>query len=838
MRELRGAIIDESASAGPPPDAIEVEAARATLQVTLSHLRESAIQFHEDSAAQNAEASQPSGQSASPKPIHAAICVPPGLGKSELARQAAAEFIIKAKAKGIPHRVLFMVPTHRLGEEARQRVPQGVRTALWQSRKAKDVTTGEPLCLNLAAVEAAEAIGADVERTACRKGRRGFEPIKCPFYDVCRYQAQKKSAKKADVTFLAHEYLFAPPKELRKNLGLVFVDEGFWQSGLWHSRIAVDGLDAELQTFPVRDRGEQKNVDDTGHLADLIARLQLALNATPDGEYVTKKALLAAGLLAGDQYEDGSGTRAAKYEWRRKVEVDVTPESSEEVRKAVAQQYRFLGQLPRRAAMWRYVEEALSAVTDATGRLRTEMKTTKEGSVLYLRLNGRREIHREVSELPVVLLDATLNLEIVRWYFPNVELTLDLKVQAPNQHVTQVLGLPVGKSSLLGLEPGKRSPDEEARVGRKRDRLLSVVRKISAGRRSVLITYKELEPAFQNAGRNVELAHFNAVEGIDRWREVECLITVGRPLPAPKVIEDIAAALTGKPVVLPIHPARRPGGQPQSMVLQDRTVRLENGAEYTLSCRVFDGPEAELIRQAVTEAALVQSIGRARGVNRSAANKVEVWMILHDTIVPVAIRSVAEFRNLEPNKIDLMIERGLVPAWSADAAKLYPDLWSTAQAARKAYSRDGLDVMRNRRRSVTEPDKESGPGTKPRSVTSPLIYITVRACHTPLVRYQPKGRGQKPRIAQVDASMLAEARARIETAVGELASFEVITDEAQLHARPEVRWSHLIWGAPGSCLAARCSDRDDRRSSSPRRRAKSLRLPLRVTPNWMATACE
>ncbi len=75
-------------------------------------------------------------------------------------------------------------------------------------------------------------------------------------------------------------------------------------------------------------------------------------------------------------------------------------------------------------------------------------------------------------------------------------------------------------------------------------------------------------------------------------------------------------------------------------------------------------------------------------------------MILRDTVVPIAVRSVVDFRYLEPNNIDLTIERGLVPAWSADAARLYPDLWSTPQAARKAYSRDGLDVEHNRRRSV------------------------------------------------------------------------------------------------------------------------------------------
>ena len=41
-----------------------------------------------------------------------------------------------------------------------------------------------------------------------------------------------------------------------------------------------------------------------------------------------------------------------------------------------------------------------------------------------------------------------------------------------------------------------------------------------------------------------------------------------------------------------------------------------------------------MIRQAVTEAAIVQAVGRARGVNRTEDCPVEVYLILDDTVVP------------------------------------------------------------------------------------------------------------------------------------------------------------------------------------------------------------
>jgi hypothetical protein len=269
------------------------------------------------------------------------------------------------------------------------------------------------------------------------------------------------------------------------------------------------------------------------------------------------------------------------------------------------------------------------------------------------------------------------------------------------------------------------------------------------------------------------------------------------------------------------------------MITREQSVRLKNGADVTLTARVFELPEAELIRQAVTEAAVVQAVGRARGVNRSAANPVEVWMILSDTVVPLALDAVVEFGDLEPNKIDIMIERGLVPAWSADAAKLYPDLWPTSQAARKAYSRDGLDVERNRRRSVTASYKDNGAAADPRSVTGPYKYIFIRKSHTPLVRYQPKGPGQKSRIALIDPSRLADTRAQIEAALGALAAFEIITgEEPSKPERPIV-----VWGKPGSNLAARLGAQPESPSSRSGRRAARLRWPLAEAPAWEAVSC-
>jgi hypothetical protein len=83
-----------------------------------------------------------------------------------------------------------------------------------------------------------------------------------------------------------------------------------------------------------------------------------------------------------------------------------------------------------------------------------------------------------------------------------------------------------------------------------------------------------------------------------------------------------------------------------------------------------------MVRRAVTEAAIDQAVGRVRGVNRTAANPVEVFVVLSDVVVPgMPVEEAVDFSCIQPDSVDHMIARKLVPQVGADAAKLHPDLF-------------------------------------------------------------------------------------------------------------------------------------------------------------------
>jgi putative DNA primase/helicase len=673
-------------------------------------------------------------------PPHFAVRVTTGLGKSHALRQEIAKFVTEMKRRGLPHRVLYLIPTHALGDEARLKMPSAVTTALWQGRKAINLQTSEPLCQNLEAVKTAEKIGAEVESTACKQGR-GDQEIKCPFYDVCGYQTQKPTAKQADVVFAAHEFAFLgiPPSIVGEGFGLVVIDEGFWQDGLHKDqRIAVDRLAHELDAFPVLHRGSTDIVQ-TADLRTFIACLQDGLQDQPDG-YVTKAPLLNAGLVPTkvDPKAPGSGRRAARFEWRRKVESYLRPDSTHEDLQAAAKKFQFIGQLPRRAAMWRMIDKLISGDAKSTGWLRLETETTNEGSVRYLHVSGRKDIDTTILNLPIIHADATMQIEVVKYFLPNVVMALDLDVAAPHETVTQLFGWPVGKASLEPRPPGKRSQEEEERVARKRQTLVDFVRHVGKGRRTLVIAYKSIEDAFKDIP-GVETTHWGAFEGIDRWGKVAVIVTIGRPLPGSKALEHMTAALTGQPITA------------GDAVKDARNVRLKSGAAWVMNSLFYENAEVDVVRKAITEAAMVQGVGRGRGINRDAGNKLEVFIVNHDTPYPGLLDEVVAFQDVKPDKVDEMIARGLVPAFPGDAAKLYPDLFKNRDAAKQAYHRAGLS------------------GSRLAELVTTLNNIILRDVTS--IRFRASGRGQTTRTALVDFKKVPNPRDVLESALGPLAEY-------------------------------------------------------------------
>jgi hypothetical protein len=740
-------------------DAVPVDIAREQMRAIIDLFIEQAMRFHATPAPQAGVIDldyEPA--------LHAAIKLTTGGGKSEQMRHGAAKFVLEQKRRRHQlYRVMFLVPTHRLAEEASGKLmavfgAHGISTAIYQSREAKDLKTGEPLCRNIEAVKAAQSIGADVHKTCCEKGK-----IKCRFFDNCAFQLQREKARFANVVFAAHELMFVTLNRFGKDtFGLVIIDEGFSLKGILQdprqTRMKIGEIcDVNLTTYPVRKKDEILK-EDTKHLREISKRLQAALMQMPDGRLM-RPALIDAGDL------NISYAAAAKLEYKRMVKIELRPDTSADERYRLVEQYKYMRQIRRRARMWKALEDFLNGDQEITGRLIIETVTEAGVATRYLRVLGKKEVHETFTRLPLLHGDATMEIELVRHHLPYLTMLQEINVLAPHERITQIVGLAVGKK-ILALPDKATHPAAFVKQQARRDRLRALVIHLARGRRTLVISQKHVEDVFHDIP-NVDTAHFGAIEGLDKYGNVEVLIAIGRPMPSPSSIEVSGSALTGKPVTV------------GHRVKQLRPVRFKDGTERLLPCKGYDNDDANLLCRAIAEAGVLQALGRSRAVNRTPENPVEAFVILDDLTLPVPIDSLVHVADVEPNEIDEMITRGLVPEWPADAARLYPDLFKDRKAADYRYRRDGRVPAMFAAASYSANGHTSSAGSysavgltsargEPNHAINIYSYSAV-GLTSMLCRFKPSGRGQRTRHALLSSEMVTKAKAQIEAALGELA---------------------------------------------------------------------
>jgi hypothetical protein len=323
-------------------------------------------------------------------------------------------------------------------------------------------------------------------------------------------------------------------------------------------------------------------------------------------------------------------------------------------------------------------------------------------------------------------------VELLRHRLPRLAVLAEVRAAAPYMRVHQILG-GFGKTSLV---PHPEITETErsrrlARIGELRD----FIALRTGGARALVVTYQELEPYFADLP-GVETAHFGAVEGRDEWGPqpgrpgVRHLFQIGRPMASPQDTRRPAAALTGRPV-----PAEMPG-----RVVRGATMRDGTGAGVPV--RAYVDPDLEAVRAAITDAATVQVVGRGRGINRTEANPLDVWLLAGDVVAPLPLASLIRWEDEAPGLFDRMAARGVVLTSPADAARAYPGLVPAGEAAaRQAFARAG-----------------GGGDFRDRT----LWEVPIGKCHGNAgawvrVEYRPAGRGQQIRTAYAlpDCSLIA-----------------------------------------------------------------------------------
>jgi hypothetical protein len=685
-----------------------------------------------------------------PPAVHA-IRVTLGGGKTEAALQNIILALVELRARGDARPIVMAVPEHKLSDEIAKRfraMASGIpgaselRVAIWRGREANDPDhPGQKICRNGETVRKAQALLADVENEVCAA---------CPFRHECAYLDQKD--QEADFWIVGHPLLFhGLPKAIGSEenpIAFLVVDESPVKAGF--VGLEGHGIEIALDSLDVMPVPDGDALGDGAFLKEQRRLLRLALADEPDGP-VRREA------LAATTFNPKTAEECRRTEWKRKVEGGPWQERhANRTIKPMVELWRAIGRL---------------TAPDGPDRSGCIELTRNKDDVRVLKITGIASIGPDWRVL-TLLIDALLEPDLVRRFWPSVRVLPEIEIETPFMTVRQTTDRAFSKSMLqpFGIPEtakGQKRKDleqEQKRREKNRRKLKACILRMdrNAGGPTLVVGNKAVIEAMA-LPPHVHVAWFNAVAGRDTWtdasgdairgEDLRTIIVVGRPQPQPIEAERQAAALTGAAV------ERIKGYYPDTPV--ERLVRV-GGEVMAVAGDAERHPDqtVELMRRIIAVGEIMQAIGRGRGVNRTAANPLDVF-VLSDVVLPIPVDEfIPNEAVMNPTTTELMLaEGGIAFASAADAAKAYPDLWPSAGAARIDFHRDA--------------DRAVGPN----SVTSPYRKYLIGKCNADperrLIRvtYQRVGPKLKRQTALIDTGQITDARAELERRLGPLSFF-------------------------------------------------------------------
>ncbi len=660
-------------------------------------------------------------------PVHA-VRGTTGLGKSHEIRRQVATHIRTLRAKADPRAICIAVPRHDLANQYAERMHQvapELTVRVWRGREQPDPDQpGSKMCGDLEAVKEASAAHLDVDTYACRP---------CELRSQCAHYRQRTQAT-ADIWIVPHSLLTSARPKAFGTLAALIIDENPVNEFL----IGLDPL--HPLHLPLSDFAHIPEIQGNPAATETLRNLHRIGAYILSHTGTTTGALQRAWFtLAGFTHHDADA--ALKLTWDTKYEPEFRPSMSRAERLAVIELAYCNHNLSRRAMFWSAVRDLLAD----DGPAASGCAALHKGGI---KLKGRTPL-RAGWQVPTLIADATLELDLLRHIWPRIVPSADIATNAPHQRIRQVTDRAYSLAMLDGGKPGKLDAEKAGRrANRRRDVHAIICReaRLAAPGVTLVIAQKSVRTQLEAMGNlpaTVEWGHHNALVGMDDWKNARLVVVIGRTLPGPALMEDHAEALTGRAVDRLVPDEWYDRGEATREMADGRLIASEADQH----------PDhiTELFRRTVCEHQLTQLIGRGRGGDRTAATPLDV-LVMTDIPLDIPINETLAADDLKPSPADLMLAAGgIAYEEPADASRAYPDLWPTRDAARKASDR-----------WRTNPYKST-------------YYGNVR--HLSHIRFLREGAGCSQSCAWVDVSVIPAPRAAVEAAQGPLASWELLPPE-------------------------------------------------------------
>jgi putative DNA primase/helicase len=300
---------------------------------------------------------------------------------------------------------------------------------------------------------------------------------------------------------------------------------------------------------------------------------------------------------------------------------------------------------------------------------------------------GLRRLAAGWNDAPTLICDATGDPELLQAIWPKLECEVAQWEQLPRPdsvRVFQCVDKALSKYMVAVEGEGEQLKARQAAAKRAYAAVLTLSTVRYRGADVGVIVYKSTREFIEKncfVPPWLKLCHHGDITGTNALQKVRALFVIGRPLAAAEAITRQTEALFGEYISRREYRARAKAGRIPTV--------LDSSGNNTILVDVWEHPDprAERVRRQVTEAALVQAIGRARAGLRKADEPLDIHLW---TDLPLP-----ELGPVEPmlwSELDAGLDGQMLAAegvWlesTADAGQAYPDEFS-AHAVKKARQR-------------------------------------------------------------------------------------------------------------------------------------------------------
>jgi hypothetical protein len=637
-------------------------------------------------------------------PPRSSIAAQVGLGKTEKYLSQLGR-LLPALRRG--HCIFISVSNHRLSEELNQRLwEHSIEAEVYLGPAQDDPDQpGETMCRVPDKLQVFQEAG--IGWKLCDV---------CPFNQHCGFQKQR--LKKSQVWIGAHQIVFRKRRLPIPPVDFIIIDEDPLPAGLeGNNSKQLKWLSCEEVPDDVRKA---------------IEKLPLGVPFSRDDFSVSDRRI----------------HELARRAYAQKQKVTLTETSSKQDLDEAFATAQANSRLVEQARFYRAIAE------NGPWGMRT---IRVNGHGIVLRWVRQRKIHSNF-DVPILFADATFNEDAIEQIIDIERPPADVEgawidedgsiVPAMNQRQPVIIGPTTSITAKTPFATFRQILFSGAAglfKGNIGDNNVSRIRRYIEGRsagfsRTLVICQLDLEERLCELGLppNVEIAHFNAIRGQDKWKDVDLLIVIGRTQPSPGAVELQAEVVFRTPI------------KSLGPDYYDSTWMPLTGTDVLVPTEHHPDKFAEIIRWHACEAEIIQAIGRVRAVNRNAENPVQVDIINKVPLPDVVIDEVVEWDDAQPDPGAVIAGRyGLWIAGEGSkgvanvVAELLPDLFSTPNAARKVkvYSRCQTP---NSIYLLGEPHREYTGGPEPTS--APWIAVKAPGCRFAVLAHAMRPPTRRPLV--------------------------------------------------------------------------------------------